>query len=830
MSDNPFLAFVTKYRHNPVAFVREVLGAEPDPWQIQLLAWIAEDERRISVASGHGVGKSTVIAWAMLWFVLTRFPVKVVVTAPTSAQLYDAMFAELKRWVKELPPAIGQLLESKTDRVEVKASATEAFISARTSRSEQPEALQGVHCFRHGTVDVLTASGWKPLEDVTLDDRVLTKRVGEREAWYDHPTEVIEAPYSGEMHEYEGRFLRYSVTPGHRFEYERRQCNKLVGGATERWVADVREVQHIQKMICRIPTTFDLRQPESREYIIPAHTSLRYDRPLIEHEAYAVDESDWAEFLGWYVAEGSLGKNSAGNVSTVSIGQSRENNAAKYERIAELVERMGFRASRMKTAVNVCSVQVALHIQDVAPGLCAVKRIPECVFDMPRAAQRRFLDGFRLGDGWGEHQYFTSSPLLAHDVQRLILLTGGYATINFTARKGTLVQGFDKKTYRNGDYYRIREWYGRSVDTASIRPEKRTTTHYEGLVNCLTMPEGMFYVRDRGTTKPFWTHNSEHVMLVADEASGVPEGVFEAAAGSMSGHSAVTILAGNPTKSSGLFYETHHKLKDRWKTLTVSCLDSPRVSDAYVGEMKDRYGEDSNAYRVRVLGLFPLRDDDTIIPVDLVDSAQHRDVTHAPNAPEVWGLDVARFGSDASALCKRRSNVVPAGTRIWRGLDLMQLCGAVKAEYDACPADERPVELLVDSIGMGAGVVDRLRELRLPARGVNVSESPAMKETYANLRAELWYQALAWLQARDSKLPKDERLFAELTAPKYQFTSGGKIQVESKADMKKRGMPSPNCADAFVLTFASDAATATGVAGGAGGWHTPLRRNIPGVA
>lgn len=468
MSDNPFLAFVTKYRHNPVAFVREVLGAEPDPWQIQLLTWIAEDERRISVASGHGVGKSTVIAWAMLWFVLTRFPVKVVVTAPTSAQLYDAMFAELKRWVKELPPAIGQLLEAKTDRVEVKASATEAFISARTSRSEQPEALQGVH--------------------------------------------------------------------------------------------------------------------------------------------------------------------------------------------------------------------------------------------------------------------------------------------------------------------------------------------------------------------------SSHVMLVADEASGVPEGVFEAAAGSMSGHSAVTILAGNPTKSSGLFYETHHKLKDRWKTLTVSCLDSPRVSDAYVEEMKDRYGEDSNAYRVRVLGLFPLRDDDTIIPVDLVDSAQHRDVTHAPNAPEVWGLDVARFGSDASALCKRRSNVVPAGTRIWRGLDLMQLCGAVKAEYDACPADERPVELLVDSIGMGAGVVDRLRELRLPARGVNVSESPAMKETYANLRAELWYQALAWLQARDSKLPKDERLFAELTAPKYQFTSGGKIQVESKADMKKRGMPSPNCADAFVLTFASDAATATGVAGGAGGWHTPLRRNIPGVA
>jgi hypothetical protein len=131
----------------------------------------------------------------------------------------------------------------------------------------------------------------------------------------------------------------------------------------------------------------------------------------------------------------------------------------------------------------------------------------------------------------------------------------------------------------------------------------------------------------------------------------------------------------------------------------------------------------------------------------------------------------------------------------------------------------------VDSIGLGAGVVDRLRELGLPARGINVAESPAFGNTYANLRAELWYKAKAWLEGRGGKLPKDDRLLGELVAVKYKFQSSGKIQIESKDDMKRRGMPSPDVADAFVLTFASDAAI--GLFGGTGkSWGKALRRKL----
>ena len=462
--NNPFIQFITLYRADPVLFVKEVLGVEPDEWQQDFLNAVASGERKISIRSGHGVGKSTTASWAMLWFLLTRYPVKVVVTAPTSAQLYDALFAELKRWVKELPPTVQDLLDVKQERIELKASSTEAFISARTSRAEQPEALQGVH--------------------------------------------------------------------------------------------------------------------------------------------------------------------------------------------------------------------------------------------------------------------------------------------------------------------------------------------------------------------------SENVMLVADEASGVPEAVFEAAAGSMSGHNALTILLGNPVRSSGFFFETHNRLKDEWWTRRVSCIDSTRVSKEYVEDMKSRYGEESNAYRIRVLGEFPRSDDDTIIPMELLESAKHRDTRAYEDAPIVWGLDVARFGSDSSVLCKRQSNVVQTLER-WRNLDLMQLTGAVVAQYEACDHKSKPAEILVDSIGLGAGVVDRLRELKLPARGINVSESPAMAGTYLNLRAELWHKAKAWLEKRDCKIPNNEDLIGELATVRYTFTSNGKIKIESKDDIRRRGLKSPDMADAFVLTFASDAATISW--GSNNSWGKPIKRLIRGL-
>jgi phage terminase large subunit len=302
--------------------------------------------------------------------------------------------------------------------------------------------------------------------------------------------------------------------------------------------------------------------------------------------------------------------------------------------------------------------------------------------------------------------------------------------------------------------------------------------------------------------------HSDNVLLVGDEASGIPEAVYEAAAGSMSGHRATTLLAGNPVRTSGLFYDTHHKLRDLWRTIHISCLDCARISSDFVEDMRRRYGEKSNAYRVRVLGEFPLADDDTVIPFELMESSLKRDV-QAKLVRPIWGLDVARFGQDRTALAKRRGNVLEEAVKTWSGLDTMEVSGRVLDIWRATPPSDRPDEILVDVIGLGAGVADRLRELGLPARGINVAESAALTERFGNLRAELWWEAREWFSAKDCALAGDEELGAELVDVKYKFTSSGKIQIESKDDIKKRSRRSPDIADAFILTFAGTAISAS---------------------
>lgn len=454
------------YYNDPVGFTRNILGVEPDPWQAEVMTAVAKGARRISVRAGHGVGKSAFCAWLSIWHMVTRYPQKTVMTAPTAGQLFDALFAEIKFWINRLPAPIRDLFDMTSDKVTLKSAPEASFLSARTSSADRPEALAGIH--------------------------------------------------------------------------------------------------------------------------------------------------------------------------------------------------------------------------------------------------------------------------------------------------------------------------------------------------------------------------SEHVLLIGDEASAIPEPVFESAAGSMSGHSACTILIGNPTRNTGLFFRTHHELSSEWRTFHVSCLSSSRVAKDFVEQIRTTYGPESNAFRVRVLGEFALRDDDTLIAAELVDSAMSRDIALNEQEPLVYGVDVARFGDDRSVLCKRRGNVVmPMHT--WQGLDLMQLTGAIVNEAKL----DKPAEVCVDSIGLGSGVADRLREvfaemkLAIAVRDVNVSESNAMNPQAYKLRDELWLSVKEWLNQRAGRLPVDQELRAELVGPTYSFMSNGRVRVEPKADMKKRGLRSPDKADALALTFAS---IASRVGGRSPRWGMgPLRRNIKGV-
>lgn len=296
--------------------------------------------------------------------------------------------------------------------------------------------------------------------------------------------------------------------------------------------------------------------------------------------------------------------------------------------------------------------------------------------------------------------------------------------------------------------------------------------------------------------------HSENMLFIIDESPGVDDIIFETARGTMSTIGAKTIMTGNPTRTSGYFYDAFHKNRNYWATMKVASQDSTRCNLKELEQWKEEYGEDSNFYRVRALGEFPTAEDGVIIPLYLVEDAVKRDVEQVPSE-EVWGLDVSGSGADFCALAKRRGNIMPEPIKVWRSDDTMVSVGKVMAEYR--DAVKKPVQVCVDSNGIGAGVAHRLAEQGVPVHCVNVSESHSSNDRYLRLRDEMWERARNWFYGRDVKIADDQPFIGEITRIKWALSSNGKMKAMSKYDMKlapPRGIgKSPDRSEAFCFTF-----------------------------
>lgn len=291
-----------------------------------------------------------------------------------------------------------------------------------------------------------------------------------------------------------------------------------------------------------------------------------------------------------------------------------------------------------------------------------------------------------------------------------------------------------------------------------------------------------------------------NLLVLLDEASGIEEAFYEVNRGALSGKGTKLAMAGNPTRTAGSFYDSHHKLRTIYRCHHVSCLDVKRAQ-GHIEEIKAQYGEGSNAWRVRVLGEFPTSSDETIIPLSLVMSAIGRDVPPLDYYP-IWGLDVARYGDDRTALAKRQANALLEPVKAWKNLDTLQVVGRLRTEYEETKPEDRPKQIMVDVIGVGAGVYDVAKAQGLPVYDVNVGEAASSRENCMRLRDELWFLGREWFLDRSCTMPNDEALISELTNVTYSFTVTGKFVAERKQEMKDRGVPSPDLADAFLLTFA----------------------------
>lgn len=308
--------------------------------------------------------------------------------------------------------------------------------------------------------------------------------------------------------------------------------------------------------------------------------------------------------------------------------------------------------------------------------------------------------------------------------------------------------------------------------------------------------------------------HAQSVLIIVDEASGVEEVIYEAGQGALSTVGSIAILIGNPTKPSGFFFKTHHELSDLWRTRKVSCMESSRVSEDYIKSQERTYGRDSREFKVRVLGEFPDSGENAVIPREYVESAIGRDV-RSPGRGVVWGLDPGR-GGDPSGFVERSDKVI-LDMEEYRLDDSMRLVGVVKHRWDTTPTRLRPSAIYVDAIGLGGPIADRLSELGLPVVPVNVSEVAAMTDRYVRLRDELWYEARHWFETKDVRIPTKEecpyveKFVHEMASVESEYMSNGKLQVESKERMRKRGLRSPNLADAFCLTLAGDGVISAGI-------------------
>ena len=425
----------------------------------------------------------------------------------------------------------------------------------------------------------------------------------------------------------------------------------------------------------------------------------------------------------------------------------------------------------------------------------------------------------------------------------------------------------------------------------------------------------------------FQGFHSPNLLLIVDEAEGVPDPIYDAITAITTTANAQLLLLGNPTTNSGAFRRAFHQERHTYKTITISALDSPNltanhpiipglVTPQWVKERQQIWGIDNPLYQSRVLGQFPDQTQDTLIPLSLIEAAiYHHPAQYAadtaamdtpdtlvipalnthvipsvaeesqpytqdaaahpqpaanttdtpdtlvipnthvipsvaeesrrpitsqaaypqpaanttaaldtlagetaathpepadadpqslpqldPNAPVTLGIDIARFGSDHSVILRRHGNII-THIQTYTNINTMQLAGHIAHAIRA----HQPLQTCIDEIGIGAGVIDRLQEQGFGIHSINVGNpttTDEAKRLYANRRAQTYWKLRELFETRQIQIPNHPQLLGQLAALRYTYDSRGRLLIESKEQIRRRGLPSPDHADALMLSYA----------------------------
>lgn len=333
-------------------------------------------------------------------------------------------------------------------------------------------------------------------------------------------------------------------------------------------------------------------------------------------------------------------------------------------------------------------------------------------------------------------------------------------------------------------------------------------------------PEAGLQFRDGREIIGFATDDTERMagfsgpacLFLIDEASGVPAHIFAAINGNRMG-GAKLVMTGNPTQTSGVFYDAFHSQKRGFHGIHLSSWECAREAPGELGDdyldaglahvsMCQEYleaaggNEQDPEYAVRVLGNFPSQSSNAAVPTGYIDVAKRR------TAPKIGqlnvGVDVARFGNDCSAITARRTDWVAPPLKI-KGFDSVEVAGAVLQVVNDLRQPNEIVLVKVDTTNNG-GVADILRRhTHLVVIDVVASNSPT-KPGFSQLRDQLWWDARERIRV-SLALPDDKELHDDLSAPLYEYDEKGRKKVESKKRMRKRIGRSPDLADSLILAI-----------------------------
>lgn len=300
-----------------------------------------------------------------------------------------------------------------------------------------------------------------------------------------------------------------------------------------------------------------------------------------------------------------------------------------------------------------------------------------------------------------------------------------------------------------------------------------------------------------------------YVLVILDEACGVPDALWAAVEAITTNADCRILAIGNPDDPATEFGRVCSP-GSGWHVIGVSSFDTPNLTGEdvperlrpmlpdpeWVQDARKRWGEDSPLYRSKVLGEFPEVSQDTLIPQRHIVEAQNREL--AEHGHPTLGVDVARYGSDQTVIAADwggRVRIVES-----RGKQATtETTGRVIEQARRLDA----IGIRVDGVGVGGGVVDMLAEQGHPVLDMQAGAAATDPAIFKNARAE-WYWCLRKL-FEDGAIdidPDDDELAAQLGAIRYSYSSRGQLVIESKDDMRKRGMPSPDRADAVMLTMA----------------------------